>query len=453
MYKKSYFYTGDLNMKKNIIQQLTQFFEKDIWKISTKGKHPVFSFLVTQGRILFIAVKGFNNDKIQLRASALSFYTMLSIVPILAMVFGIAQGFGLDEGLATLLKERLQGQQEVLNVLLGFVDRYLGNINSGYIAGVGLIVLFWSVMKVLGNIESSFNNIWKIKKSRMFARQFTDYISLLVIAPVFLVLASSFNVSKLQGISDGIPFLHYLDSVIKVLFSLLSYTLIWFVFTLIYIVVPNTKVKFVPALVGGIIAGTLFQLLQWGYVNFQSLLSGYGAVYGTFAALPLFMMWLEFSWLIVLLGAEISFAYQNAAHYEQEVEDVKVSLKHRRILGLLVAQKIVRNFSEGRSPLNASEISDQLGIPMRIVRDLLYDLLNARIIIETVTHEVREVAYQPALDPAKITISFVIDALDKQGHELTFEKETGELIKLNQIVESFYEDVRNSDRNTVLKEL
>jgi membrane protein len=440
-------------MGKNIIQQTIQFFEKDIWKISTKGKHPIFAFLVRQGRILFIAVRGFNKDKIQLRASALSFYTMLSIVPILAMIFGIAQGFGLDEGLSNILKERLQGQQEVLKVLLDFVDRYLGHINSGYIAGIGLVVLFWSVMKVLGNIESSFNNIWQIKKSRMFARQFTDYISLLVIAPVFLVIASSFNVSQLQSISNSIPFLHYLDSVLKVLVTLLSYTLIWFVFTLIYIIVPNTKVRFIPALIAGIIAGTMFQLLQWGYVNFQSLLTGYGAVYGTFAALPLFMMWLEFSWLIVLLGAEVSFAYQNAAQYEQEAEDLQVSPKHRRVLVLLVAQKIVKNFINGFEPLNAADIAGQLGIPVRIVRDLIYDLLNARIIIETLTPEVREVAYQPALDPSKITVSYVIDALDKQGQQVSFDKETDELVKLNQVVESFYEDIRNSPNNTALREL
>lgn len=453
MYKKSYFYTGDNMMKKDIIQTITQFFEKDIWKIPTKDRHPVFSFLVRQGRILFIAAKGFNKDKIQIRASALSFYTMLSIVPILAMIFGIAQGFGFDEGLSNFLKERLQGQQEVLTVLLGFVDRYLGHINSGYIAGVGLVVLFWSVMKVLGNIESSFNNIWQIKKSRMLTRQFTDYVSLLIIAPVFLLIASSFNVSKLQSISNSIPFLHYLDSVLKVLVSILSYTLIWIVFTLIYIVVPNTRVRFVPALIAGIIAGTMFQLLQWGYVSFQSLLSGYGAIYGTFAALPLFMMWLEFSWLIVLLGAEISFAYQNAVHYEQEAEELKVSPKHRRVLVLLVAHKIIKQFTAGDAPQNASEIAGQLGIPVRIVRDLLYELLNARIIIETVTHEVRDVAYQPALDPAKITISFVIDALDKQGQQLNFNDETAELLKLNQIVESFYEDVRKSDQNTILKDL
>jgi len=453
MYKKSYFYIRNTTMKKDIIKKITQFFEKDIWKISTKDKHPVFSFLVRQGRILFIAARGFNKDKIQLRASALSFYTLLSIVPILAMVFGISQGFGLGNYLKDILTERFQEHQDMLKVLLGFVDRYLNRINGGYITGIGLVILFWSVMKVLGNIESSFNNIWQIKKSRMLTRQFTDYISLLVIAPVFLLIASSFNVSQLQSVSDSIPFLHYLGPVLKILVTILSFTLIWFVFTLVYIVIPNTKVRFIPALIAGIIAGTMFQLLQWGYVNFQSLLSGYGAIYGTFAALPMFMIWLELSWLIVLLGAEISFACQNAVNYEQEAEDMQVSLRHRRVLVLLVAQKIVKNFAEGLAPLNAADIAGQLGIPVRIVRDLLYDLLNARIIIETLTLEVREVAYQPALDPARITVSYVIDALDKQGQQVIFDKESGELEKLNGIIESFYEDIRNSPKNTTLKEL
>src|SRR5512133_2180778 len=175
-------------MKNNFINRINQFFEKDIWKISTKDKHPVYTFLVVQGKILLLAFKGFNKDKIQLRSSALSFYTMLSIVPILAMVFAIAQGFGLKDKLSVLLTERLQGQQEVLKAVLGFVDHYLGHINTGYITGIGIIILFWSVMKVFGNIENSFNNIWQVKKSRVITRQFTDYISLMIIAPVFLIV-------------------------------------------------------------------------------------------------------------------------------------------------------------------------------------------------------------------------------------------------------------------------
>ena len=440
-------------MEKNIVQKIAQFFEKDIWKISTKDKHPVFNFFVKQGKILYLASKGFNRDKIQLRSSALSFYTLLSIVPILALIFGIAGGFGLQDKLATLLTERLQGQEEILKTLLEFVDRYLGHINTGYIAGIGVIILFWSVLKVFGNIEGSFNNIWQVKKSRVITRQFTDYISLMIIAPLFLIISSSFNVSQLAVISEKLPFLHYLDSILKVLVTILSYTLIWFVFTLIYIVVPNTKVRFIPALAAGILAGTLFQLLQWGYVNFQSLLSSYGAIYGTFAALPLFMIWLEWSWLIVLFGAEVSYAYQNTAHYEQEIEEIQVSHRHRRVLELMVMHKIVKQFTEGREPVNDATIATQLNIPVRLVREILYDLLNARIICETLTPEVREVAYHPSVDPAKITISYVLDALEKQGQQVPFEKESEELRKFNGIIDSFYEDIRNSSNNTLLKEI
>jgi membrane protein len=440
-------------MKKNIYEQIKQYFEQDIWKISVKDKHPVFSFFIRQGRILFIASKGFNEDKIQLRASALSFYTLLSIVPVLAMVFGISKGFGLEKFLKGTLVDRFSEHQEVLDILLGFVDKYLGRINEGFLTGIGLVILFWSIVKVFGNIESSFNNIWQIKKSRMFTRQFTDYISLLIIAPVLLIITSSFTVSQLESVSAGLPFFHYLDSFLKILVRILSFTLIWFVFTLIYIIIPNTKVRFIPALIAGIIAGTMFQLLQWGYVTFQSMLSSYGAIYGTFAALPLFMMWLELSWLITLVGAEISYAYQNAAHYQQEAEVVQVSQKNRRVLVLLVVHRIVKAFTEGLPPMNADEIASQMGIPVRLIRDIIYDLVNAGIINETYTHEIREVAYQPALDPAKITISFVIDALDNQGQNVIFDKESIDHIKLNDIIDSFYNDLRNSPKNTALKEL
>ena len=440
-------------MKTFRLAQIKKFFEQDIWKISIKDKHPLFSFFVRQGRILFIAVRGFNEDKIQLRASALSFYTLLSIVPILALIFGISQGFGFEDYVVKVLQERFSEHQDMLNVLLGFVEKYLGQINEGFITGIGLIILFWTVMKVLGNIESSFNNIWRINKSRIFTRKFTDYISLLVIAPVLLVIASSFNVSRLQSISENIPFLHYLDSFLKYTFTVLSYTLIWFVFTLIYIIIPNTKVKFVPALIAGIIAGTMFQLLQWAYVNFQSLLSGYGAIYGTFAALPLFMIWLEFSWLIVLLGAEISYAYQNSVHYEQEAEGINVSQKDKRTLILLVTRKIVRNFVDGKPAMNATEIASGLAIPVRLVRDIIYNLLNAKIIAETLNHEIREVAYQPALDPSKITVSFVIDALDGLGQQVVFDTESQELRQISSVVDSFYDNIRNSSLNLLVKDL
>lgn len=436
-----------------MLKRVKHLFEKDIWKISLKDKSPVFSFFIRQGRIFFIAMRGFAEDKIQLRASALSFYTMLSIVPVLAMVFGISQGFGFEEFLTTTIKTQFEGHKELIDILLRFAENYLSRFNGGFITAVGLIILFWTVMKVLGNIENSFNNIWQVKKSRMIARKFTDYISLLVIAPVLILVTSSFNVSSLPGIEEKISVLYYIDSFLQVVVRLLSYTLTWFVFTLLYIVIPNTKVKFIPALIAGIIAGTMFQLLQWAYVNFQSYLTSYSAVYGTFAAIPLFMIWLEISWLIVLLGAEISFAYQNAGHYEQEAEGVNISQKQRKMLTLLVTKIIVKNFIEGKPPMKAAEIADLHGIPVRLVRDIIYDLVGSGIINETLTGDVREIAYQPAVDPSMISISYVFDNLDQQGHYAIIDKDIKELTPLNTIVESFYKDLQKSPRNVLLKDL
>jgi membrane protein len=165
------------------------------------------------------------------------------------------------------------------------------------------------------------------------------------------------------------------------------------------------------------------------------------------------MMWLELSWLIVLLGVEISYAYQNAVHYEQEVQGVQVSLKDKKILTLLVTRKIIRNFVEGKPAMNAAEIALDLSIPVRIVRDIVYVLLNSKIIIETLNQELREVAYQPAIDPSIITVSYMFDEIDKMGNQLTFDHETPEKEKISAIVESFYDDIRQSPKNVLLKDL
>jgi membrane protein len=227
----------------------------------------------------------------------------------------------------------------------------------------------------------------------------------------------------------------------------------WFVFTLIYIIIPNTNVKFVPALIAGIIAGSMFQVLQWAYVNFQSYLSGYGAVYGTFAALPLFLIWLELSWLIVLLGVEISYAYQNAENYEHEAEQLSLSNYHRKILTLLIMNRLVKNFVRGDPAINAVQLATQLDIPIRLVRDMIYDLVNAKIISEIMTQDVKETAYQPAMDPNRITVNYLIDLLDRMGHSPIFINEPAELKEISSIVESYYKHFEKSAENKLLKEV
>ena len=436
-----------------MVPRIKQFVDKLIHRKNQKKDNPVIPFIVRQIKMILLTMRGFTEANIQLRASALTFYSILSIVPVLAMIFGIAKGFGFDAYLKGMLTDRLSEHKAILNEVLKFVDRYLGNISGGFITGIGFIVLLWSVMQMLGNIESSFNNIWHVKKSRMLTRKFTDYISILLIVPVFLLIASSFTVSQVQSVSSSIPFLSYFSPVLKGLVHIISYTMIWFVFTLIYIIIPNTNVRFVPALIAGIIAGSMFQILQWGYVNFQSYLSGYGAVYGTFAALPLFLMWLELSWLIVLLGAEISYAYQNADSYEHEADQLAISSYNRKILALLVMNRIVKNFVKGDPALNAVQLSEQLDIPVRLIRDLLYDLINAKILSEIVTTDIKEVAYQPSVDPNRITVNYLLDLLDRKGLTPVFTKEPEEVKALSGIVESYYRHFSKSPDNKLLNDI
>jgi membrane protein len=400
-----------------------------------------------------LASRGFAKDNVQLRASALTFYTLLSIVPVLAMIFGIAKGFGFKEYLESTLEQNLSNQQAVLKAVMDFADKMLANVKGGFIAGTGLVVLIWTVMNLLGNIESSFNNIWQIKKSRGLSRKLSDYISLIVIAPILVFLSSGFTVSQINDYFNNAFIISYIGPVIKFVVWFLSFSIIWFVFTLIYIIMPNTKVKFGSAFVGGVIAGTLFHILQWAYVKFQVFLSGYGAVYGSFAALPLFLIWLQYSWLIVLLGAEIAFASQNVENYEFETDTTHISNYNRRLLSLLIIHHIIKNFTNGTPAQTSSEIAENLDIPVRLVREIIYELLDAGIISETTTKNIKELAYQPAIDPANLSVSHIIDRLDKRGHDKIHAGDTKELKILNEIINAFYDDLHRSSKNKILKEL
>jgi membrane protein len=436
-----------------MLSKIKQYYDDFIRLLTLKRNHPVASFVFRQIKTILITLRGFKEANIQLRASALTLYTIMSIVPVLAMIFGIAKGFGFDAYLKEVITEHLGEQKEILNTVLQFVDHYLGKINGGYITGVGFIILIWSVMQVMGNIESSFNKIWCVKKSRMLTRKFTDYISLLLIVPVLIIIASSVNVAQVESVSKSIPFLSYLHPMLKGLVQVLSFTLIWFVFTLIYIVIPNTNVKFKPALTAGIIAGTMFQILQWAYVNFQSYLSGYGMVYGTFAAIPLFLIWLETSWLILLLGVEISYANQNADNYEHETDQLALSHYNRKIMTLLIMSRITKGFVKGEPAINAVQIANQLEITPRLVREIIDDLVKADLLSEIMTEDLKEVAYQPSIDPNRITVNFILGTLDRKGNKPIFIKDPEELNALTGLVESYYTHFMESPDNKLLKDI
>jgi membrane protein len=410
-------------MKK--IKQLIELFNfvknfllHDIWRISHMGISPIQSLLVKQLKIFIITFRGFLENKVSLRASALTYYTLLSVVPIVAMAFGIAKGFGFDKVLEQELSSKLSGQEDVVSYIITFANSMLQKTKGGLVAGIGLVLLFWSVMKVLGNIEASFNDIWQIKKGRSFFRKFSDYLSIMLIAPIFIFLSSSVTVyitTQVVHITQQIDLLGFFSPVIFFLVKLIPYVLIWILFSFIYIVMPNTKVKFSSGIIAGIIAGTVFQVTQWLYVKFQIGVSNYNAIYGSFAALPLFMIWMQTAWLIVLFGAEMSFATQNYEKYEYENEVAKISPKYKQLLSLLIVQYIVKKFARHEKAPEIDDISHNLKIPSRITREILNVLTEARIISEVNTNNELEECYQPAVDINSITIKYVIDKLDSVG--------------------------------------
>ncbi|MFA8433838.1 MAG: YihY/virulence factor BrkB family protein [Marinifilaceae bacterium] len=435
---------------------LMNFLSKGVWNMRLKDLSGPRYFLIRQLRIYLLAVKGFYEDKCQLRASALTFYSLLSVVPILAMAFGIAKGFGIEKLLEKELNSSLSGQQEVLQWLIGFANKMLENTKGTLVAGLGLAILFWSVMKVLGNIEASFNDVWQIKKGRTWARKFTDYLAVMILAPILMVTSSSLTVvitTHIKAFAQDSTFMGAINPFIFFLLKLVPYCLIWLLFTGIYIFMPNTRVKFKSGLMAGVIAGTIYQLLQWGYIEFQVGVSTYNAIYGSFAALPLFLVWLQFSWLIVLFGAEISFAEQNVESYEYEAETIDISYDYKRLLSLYVCHFVVDKFARGERAPRSIDISQQLEIPIRLVREIVFNLVECGIFSELRTEREKVVAYQPSMDINRLTLQYVIDTLERKGSDNIPVLQTQTYEGLNEVMKTYRSNVANQPGETLLKDL
>jgi membrane protein len=381
---------------------------------------------------------------------------MLSLIPFVAIAFGIAKGFALDQKLQELLVNEFKSQPEVLTWILNQANSAIQATSGGYIAGIGLIILIWSVMSLLDQIENSFNHIWQIDASRPWLRKFTDYIAIMIFAPVFLILSSSITVFVGTELSDFMArssILEFFKPIIVFLIKLAPYVLTWVALTILFVIMPNTKVRFVPALVSGIIAGTILQILQWLYIDLQFGITKLSAIYGSFAAIPLFIVWVQSSWIILLLGAELSFANQNVSRYEFESEALNVSSYQKRALILMIMNMIIRNFTVGEKPVSAEKISKSLKVPVRLVRDILQDLTSSNLISVIHENEHEERLYQPAMDINKLSVSFVLNKLDKKGSELQIFVKTKEYDRITSMLDKFDKLVAKSDSNILVKDL
>jgi membrane protein len=439
-----------------MISKVIKFLTVDLWRIPLRTLPRGRSILIRQIRIVALAMRGFDEDKCQLRASALTFYSLLAIVPIVAMVFGIAKGFGIEKILETQLMERLQGQEQVVERIIEFSQSLLEKTKGGVVAGVGVVLLFWTVIRVLSNIENSFNDIWGIKKARGLARKFSDYLAIMLIAPILIIMPGSITLaitSQFAFLMERIAVLGIIGPFLFAGLKLVPYIFIWAVLTFMYVFMPNTKVSMKSAVLGGIAAGTLYQLMQFGYINTQMLVSRYGAIYGSFAALPLFLIWLQLSWLIILLGAEISFAHQNVETYEFESDSLKASYSFKKLVSLMTVNLLAKNFAGGDRPLMAGQIAHKLEMPRRLINTVLYELVESGIISEVKLNGDKTIAYQPAKDPDKLTIKYVVDAMEKRGSDSIPVAESKEWKRISESLEEFSSMLERSSANVLLKDI
>lgn len=420
-------------------------------------------YFVKAARIAILSFREFTNDICSLRASALTFYTLLSIIPVFAMAFGIAKGFGLQNLIERQIVIQLKGQEEVAKWIISFAYSFLENTQGGIVAGIGVIVLFWTIIRVLNSIETSFNAIWKTNSQRSTVRKITDYLSIMLIAPIFFIIASSVTVfisREVNTVIGKVSVLSQFGTAIQFSLRLLPYLMTWLLFCFIYMVMPNTRVKLTAALFAGIVAGTAFQEFQYFYINFQIGVSKYNAIYGSFAALPLFLVWLQTSWLILLYGAEISYAYQNVEMYEFEQDCANISYAQKKMMLLSVAYLIVKQFTDNSRSCSIKNMSDQLDIPIILVRELVRELVESGIVSETKAHNGSDSSnnksdncYQPGFDIAKMTISSVVRMWEKHGqHDVQFGKSEA-VQKISEKMQDLFRLIEQSAEDSLLKNI
>ncbi len=389
--------------------RLYRYCATDVWNDTSPSRS------VALIKTLNLAVSSFTSKRLQQKACALTYSTVLAIVPTLAMLFAIGRGFGFQNILQSELFRYFPAQRQALESALEFVNRYLEQASQGVFVGIGVVFLLWTLVSLMRNVEHTFNEIWDIGKSRSIYRQITDYTVMFILLPVLMLLSAGVNLLVSNGISSVMAKLHIVSPLWQRVLDLSPMAIAWVVFVCVLWLIPNTKVKLRCALWPGVVCGTLSHALQLIFVSGQIYVSKYNAVYGTFAFLPLLLIWLQLVWLITLSGVAVVYSIQNVASWNFSGSIKHISPYYASELAIAMAAVIAVRFTLRQKPLNAAEMSRECDTPPTLTTTLLDRLLSAGVIAEVRTAESHEPAYQPAFSPAGLTVGEVADMLGHDG--------------------------------------
>lgn len=382
---------------KEIIRLVESWLSSDIYRIDSvvgwRGK----AYRVVS--IVAISIKRFVNDRVVDRAASLTYNTILAAVPILALFIAIGRGFGVQEALNNFVTKLFSDHQDVADTVMGFVDRYLAYTQQGTFLGVGIFVLLWAVIGILRKAESQFNIVWNVKRDRSIVNQITMYITIFIIVPIAIVIINSMVIVMGETLAKWLGFLMY-----------------GIMFTLIYFIVPNTNVKFKPALLSGLITGILFKALIQLYLFGQIWLSRYNAVYGGFAAIPLLLFELHLLWLVVLYGSELCYTLQNinTFYYKSDVDNI--SRRYKDFVIVVVLRMFIKAFENGEGPVSENDIAKSMQLPIRLVDKSVMKLEKVGILTPTLADKHSQ-KWQIGIPTEKLTLGFLYDKLNNSGSE------------------------------------
>lgn len=469
------------------VQRLRDFLLRDLWHLELASPSRAKAALLQTVRVFVLAGRNFVHDRCPMRSTSLAFVTLLSLVPLLAFAFSVLKGFDVGEKVkpwlirqvvgsqeepeaepAAAAPERAptaepapdaapaqedpgvaaessaaQGQKQLVEGILTAIDR----TDVRALGTIGLLFLLWTTIKLLSTIEVSFNHIWNVTRSRTFLRKTTDYVSVLVIAPILLVVAMSLTTAfQSNALVARMRESAVVGPVAALLLSWLRYVGTWIAFTFLYLFMPNTRVRWPAGILGGIVGGTIWQVAFWAYTHFQIGVAKYGAIYTTFAAIPIFMVWLYFSWTIVLFGAEVAHAFESVGRYWEERRAAGASFAVLEALGLRAMIAMSAAFYDDGRGLTVEELAERCKAPGRLVSQVLQMLAKWRIAVEIVRDDGVS-AYHPGRALEKITPADVLSALRHAGQPMPMISDDEEAAAAHDLLER-YEDLCVADLGT-----
>ncbi len=389
----------------------------DFWNYASSGvwNDTRQTWQVNAVKTINLSVRSFLNSDLQYRASALTYNTLLAIVPALAMLFAIGRGFGFQNLLQSQLTNMLPSQKHALETALSFVDSYLSEASQGIFVGVGLVVLLWTLISLMSNIEDSLNLIWGVTRSRTLGRKIIDYTAIMFLLPILMICSSGLSVFMSTTLIEQIHF-KFFTPAIKWVLDIAPFVLVWLAFIGMYLLFPNTKVQLKNAVISGIFAGTAFQILQYLFVSGQLYVSKYNAIYGSFAFLPLLLIWLQLTWTITLAGAVLCYSSQNIFQFSFTNDVTTMSLNYRRKVAVAIITVVVKRFEAQMKPLSTTDFAANYHMPARLVTTLINEMTEAGLLSTVITgNDTEEHSFQPAMDINALTLGYVLNKLNSFG--------------------------------------